>query len=743
MSTNTIAPGLISAPPSAPRDPRVDRLYDLLPAIHRMRDAERGYPLKALLRIIAEQVNVVEDDITQLCENWFIETAQDWAVPYLGDLVGHRPLAEAGSPPGAAGCQGGRILIPRREIANLIAFRRRKGTLAVLERLANDVAGWPARAVEFFKLLGWTQNINHPHLDRHRTADLRQVDALDLVGGPFDSLAHSVDVRRIDGFRTRGRYDLPSVGVFVWRLRSYSVTETPAHCAEEAGPHCFTFSVLGQDAPLYVRPRPETDPDHIAEELNLPVPVRRRAFEGRPADYYGEGRSLAIWAEGWAGFPSDRPLPVEALVAADLSGWHYAPPARHVAVDPVLGRLAFPPGQLPRKGVRVSYQYGFSTDMGGGEYSRPLIQAGGPVTLYRVGEHQPYRRIGDALRQWKHDEPRAAVIELASSGVLVEPLNIQLGRGQSLQIRAADRARAVIRLIDWQTDMPDALAIAMAPGSRLTLDGLLVTGRPVQITGTRNESGDRGAVCAAAVIIRHCTLVPGWEIDCDCEPGRPAEPSLELSNVRARVRIEHSIVGSIQVHEDEVRIDPIPVAISDSIIDATSGARQAVGAPGGGPAHATLSIRRSTVIGRVEVHAIELAENCLFNDCVNVARRQLGCLRFCYVPAGCRTPRRHRCQPDGVIAAVKARVQDPAKRAAEVAGEKVRVRPQLVSARYGTPAYAQLARGCAPEIVRGADDESEMGAFHDLFQPQREANLDVRLDEYTPAGMDVGIEFES
>jgi hypothetical protein len=756
MTTNTTMtpalPSISSAAGLTAGDPRVDRLYALLPAIHRMRDAEQGYPLKALLRIIAEQVNVVEDDIARLYENWFIETADDWAVPYIGDLVGYRPVAEAGPPSdssGGPGCAGGRVLIPRREIANLIAFRRRKGTLALLERLANDVAGWPARAVEFFKLLGWAQNINHLHLDRHRTADLRQVDALDLVDGPFDSLAHSVDVRRIDARRTRGRYDIPSVGVFVWRLKSYSVTETPAHCAEEAGPNCFTFSVLGQDAPLYVRPEPETDPTapptHIAEELNLPVPIRRRAFDRRVGDFYGAGHSLAIWADGWAGFPADRPVPVEALVPADLSGWHYAPSARHVAVDPVLGRLAFPRGQLPRKGVRVSYQYGFSADMGGGEYPRPLIQARGAVTLYRVGEHETYRRIGDALRQWKHDRPPVAVIELAASGVYVEPLNIQLGPGQSLQIRAADRARAVIRLIDWQTDMPDALAIAMAPGSRLTLDGLLVTGRPVQITGTRQESGagDRGAVCAAELIIRHCTLVPGWDIDCDCEPGRPAEPSLELTNLRARVRIEHSIVGSIQVHEDEVRIDPIPLAICDSIVDATDGARQAIGAPGGARAHVTLSVRRCTVVGIVDVHAIDLAENSIFNDCVNVARRQLGCMRFCYVPAGCRTPRRHRCQPDGVIAAVKDRVKDPTKQAAEIAGELLRVRPQLGAVRYGKPAYAQLARGCAPEIVRGADDESEMGAFHDLFQPQREANLDARLDEHTPAGMDVGIAFES
>ncbi|HWO26261.1 MAG TPA: hypothetical protein VNO30_46355 [Kofleriaceae bacterium] len=740
------------SPPAAPAaaatgDPRLDRLYTLLPAIIRMRDAERGYPLKALCQIIAEQVNVVEDDIAQLYENWFIETAEDWAVPYIGELVGYRPVAEAGSP-GSPDAAPGRVLIPRREVANLIAFRRRKGTLALLERLAADVAGWPARAVEHFKLLGWTQHVNHLHLDRHRTADLRQGEALELIDGPFDVLAHTVDVRRIGSRHTRGRYNIPSVGAFVWRLKSYSVTAMPAHCEEEAGPHCFTFSVLGQDTPLYVRPAPETDPTHIAEELNLPVPIRRRALDRRPRDYYGVDRSLAIWAEGWAGYPADRPVPAEALVTADLSSWRYAPLPGHIAVDPVLGRLVFPRGQLPKKGLRVSYHYGFAADLGGGEYPRPLIQPRGEVALYRVGEHEPYRRIGDALRRWKQDRPQRAVIELAASGVYVEPLNIHVGAGQSLQIRAADRARAVIRIIDWQTDLPDALAISMAPGSRLTLDGLLVTGRPVQITGSRHEgngegNGDRGAVCAAELVIRHCTLVPGWDIDCRCEPRRPAEPSLELTNLRARVRIEHSIVGSIQVHEDEVRIDPIPLSISDSIIDATDGARQAIGTPAAAWAHVLLTIRRSTVFGIVDVHAIDLAENSIFSNCVNVARRQIGCMRFCYVPPGCRTPRRYRCQPDGVIEAVKERETDPDQQAAARAGELLRVRPRFGSTRYGKPTYAQLGPDCAPEIVRGADDESEMGAFHDLFQPQREANLRARLDEYTPASMDVDLVIES
>jgi hypothetical protein len=182
---------------------RLDRLYTLLPVVHRTRDADQGYPLRALLRVIAEQVNIVEDDMAQLCDNWFIETAQDWAVPYLGDLVGHVPLAEAGLPADAPSCDNARVLVPRREVANTIRNRRAKGTLALLEQLAQDVSGWPARAVEYFKLLVREQHINHLYAERHRGVDLREMDALDRLGGPFESIAHSVDLRRIDSPRSR------------------------------------------------------------------------------------------------------------------------------------------------------------------------------------------------------------------------------------------------------------------------------------------------------------------------------------------------------------------------------------------------------------------------------------------------------------------------------------------------------------------------------------------------------------
>jgi hypothetical protein len=741
-----------------PPSERQDRLYELLPAIHRMRDADHGYPLQALLRVIAEQVNVVEDDITQLYENWFIETAQDWVTTYIGDLIGYRPVHEAGEPGAVSTPQGqqrNKILIPRREVANTIRYRRRKGALALLETLANDVAGWPARVVEFYKLLGWAQNVNHLQLGRAHTLNLRNGDALDLLDGPFDPQAHTVDVRQIHSRQTVGRYNIPSVGLFVWRLKVYSITKAPAYCLEEVGPHCYTFSILSNDTPLYSKPEPEPTPTHIADEVNLPTPIRRRSFEQRPERYYGPGKSIAIWVGDWARLDPDKPVPVDRLIAADLSNWQYRPPRNFVAVDPVRGRLAFPPSQLPKR-VAVSYHYAFSADLGGGEYERPLAQ---PVDhrLYRVGEAQPFRSIHQAwskwqadLQEWPTDEPQNAVIEITDSAVYVEQINLSIGAKQSVQLRAANRARPVIRLLDWHTDLPDALTVTVEPGARFTLDGLLITGRAVHIRQKEEDEGkDATAGPLALVTIRHCTLTPGWGIQNDCEPRRPAEPSLELFNARARLCIEQSIVGSIQINEDEVNTDPIPVQITDSILDATRSEREALGAPGCPVAHAVLTIRRCTVFGIVNVHAIELAENSIFTDCLNVARRQLGCMRFCYVPHGCRTPRRYHCQPDlaeeAAVEALHQIVAAPTQSEIDVARGRARLRvhPHYNSVRYGAPTYCQLAASCPVEITQGADDEAELGVFHNLYQPQRAANLRARLDEYMPAGMQAGIIFAS
>jgi len=747
--------------------PRVDRLYHLLPAIYQIRDAEQGYPLQALLRVINEQADLVEDNIAQLYENFFIETAQDWAVPYVADLVGYRPVEGAGNAGDGhtpAGRALNRVLVPRREVANSLRYRRRKGTLSLLTQLAHDIAGWPAQAVEFYRLLGWHQNINHLHRERARTVDLRQLDRAATLNGPFDTLAHTVEVRRPRSHRQPGRYNIPSVGVFLWRLKAYGLSQVPPCCLERAEAR-YSFSFLGQDTPLFNRPGPCREEGVLPGELQMPVPISRLAFSQHPERYYGAGKSLALWAEGWLGADGKTPVPLQHIVAADLSDWRYTVPHGKVAIDPELGRFAFPRRQPPKQGVRVSYHYGFSTDMGGGEYGRTLYEPsprldadGVPQALVRytvdsraqnVPADRRYATLGAALARWRADAPDDAVIELLDSNVYAEPLNISVASAQRLQIRAANRARPALRLLDYNTDRPDPLLVTLAPGAQFTLDGLLIAGRPLRIEGAApDEIGNREAQpcpamprCDGKVVIRHCTLVPGWGMDCNCEPDEPEEPSLVLVNVRAAVSITRSIVGAIQISEDEVHTDPIPVSISDSIVDATGADGVAIGTDDDAVAHALLTLRNSTVFGIVNVHAVVLAENTLFTSCVNVARRQLGCMRFCYVPPRCRTPRRYHCQPDGVVAAARERKLDPTEEAALIALESVRVVPRFTAVRYGKPGYAQLAEHCAEEICHGAEDESEMGAFHDLYQPQREANLRARLDEYTPAGYEVGMFF--
>ncbi|MGH6871409.1 MAG: hypothetical protein ACREHE_07880 [Rhizomicrobium sp.] len=723
-----------------------DRLYELLPVIHRIRDAERGYPLRALLQVIGEQVGVIEDDIAQLYENWFIETCQDWAVPYVGALIGYQPLQPASQTEACADCGGASdaeaILIPRREVANTIRYRRRKGTLGVLDDLALAVSGWPVHAVELYRHLAVSQNVNSLRLNRGRSADVRNCDALSLIGGPFDRTARNADVRRVNSAYSPGRGSVPEVGFYAWRLKPYTVTKAPAFCYEAVSPNCYLFNPLGHDTPLFANPeaaKPGDPPD-----LTVPGRLRRRAFEsrdigtGQPVSgvpyYFGDGRSVMIWAG------KSRPLDPKRIVPADLRDWTYTPTGRQVAIDVELGRLKFPEDYARRESIEVSYTYAFSADMGGGEYDRAIREPADAI-LYRVGLGQAFQTIGEAMTKWRADfegpNPNpAAIVEITDSRVYTEPLHIKLAKGQTLQLRAANKTRPVIQLLHYHTTPTNDLVIEGGDQSWFILDGLLLYGRGIQVRGD-----------ISGVAIRHSTLVPGWGVDCECNPQRPSEPSLELLDAPRCLSIESSIVGAIQIERNQRRDEPLQLRIGDSIVDATSRDLPAISASAKLCADAVAVIRRSTVIGAVETREIALAENSVFLGDVSVCRRQKGCVRFCYLPFGARTPARFECQPDMARQAVQDRFAagdfDANTRDALLAGEMLRVEPEFNSLRYGNPTYCQLATACASEIVTGADDESEMGAFHNLFQPQRAANLRARLAEFTPAGTDAGLIFVS
>jgi hypothetical protein len=91
------------------------------------------------------------------------------------------------------------------------------------------------------------------------------------------------------------------------------------------------------------------------------------------------------------------------------------------------------------------------------------------------------------------------------------------------------------------------------------------------------------------------------------------------------------------------------------------------------------------------------------------------------------------------MAAAQADGLGPVEREERVKLARQLVVPVFESTRYGTPSYPRLGPTCPAEIVRGADDESEMGALHDLYEPQRLANLRARLEQYTPARSDTAV----
>ena len=326
-------------------------LFDLLPAAHRSRDAEQGYPLRQFLTVLAEQARILEEDVEQLYDNAFVETCADWVLPYIGDLIGYRTIH------GAAAVKNRRV-----EIANTIALRRRKGTIVMLEELARDATGWPSHAKEFFQILKTNQHMNHARLFNAASPDLRRWEPLDRLGSAFDTIAHRPEVGRIP--IGEGRFNIRNIGLFLWRLRAYPVrVATAAALAGDA--RRFFFSPLGANAPLFNPPVPEGNIASLSGPLNVPEPIGRRRLADNLSDYYP--RAMLIESDG-VGVPFAN---VRACNLADAGGglWAHAPD-NVVAIDPVLGRISFPPNLAAPNTVLVTYHYGFSADMGGGTYER-------------------------------------------------------------------------------------------------------------------------------------------------------------------------------------------------------------------------------------------------------------------------------------------------------------------------------------------------------------------------------------
>ncbi len=705
-----------------------DTLLALLPAFYRERDAEVNGPLRALLGVIARQGALVAADIERLYDNAFIETCEDWVVPYIGDLLGVRALYPV---------SGTAAFGPRALVANTLRLRRRKGTALVLEELAFDTTGWRARAVEFFERVSTTQYMRHLRPHSLRTPDLRQPRPLDRSDGPFGTEAHTADIRALPA----GRYNLPNVGLFLWRLQAYPVQRATARAATTR-PGFYTFDPLGVDQPLFNRPRTEADISHLAEPINVPealhwrdlhaeLEARRQALtDGEdPDDEYfaeaGGGPVLRVWVDG-------DEIPVEHLVICDLSpiptvvpeDWRRPPasltvtarqagrpqmtfPAAGgvlVGIDPLRGRLALPSG-ITASSVEVGYAYGFPGDIGAGPFDRRP----GP------GDTDPLATLPDAGDfEVVIEIPSTATPTLASAfsspASPADAVNRVVAGKRTLLVLNTDAAEAVTPSLD----LPDShLAIQAAPGRRpvlvgdFTLQGNAST--RLSLGGLLFDGALRLQGPLRAVTLRHCSLVPTK----DGIVHSGAGTDLNLSLYRC-------LSGPINS-----QLPLAAVVLRDSLIDGDSGSL-AVDVD-----DSPLTVIACTLLGTTAAGRLE-ASNSLFDGLVSIARRQEGCVRYSYLPSKSTTPRRHRCQPDLVMSDLPA---------PEAVREAMRVTPAFTSVRFATPAYAQLTRTTAPEIRTGADNGAEMGVWNLLQQPQREANLALALDEYLRFGLEAAALF--
>jgi hypothetical protein len=705
--------------------------------------AARG-PLQSLLMLIGEQIAAVAYDLDQLYDDQFIETCADWVIPYIGDLIGYQSVK--GIAPAVDN--------PRAEVAETISLRRRKGTVLVLEQLARDVTGWSAHAVEFFRVLADTQYMNHIRHDNHYAPDLRRWQPGLYIDTGFDRTAHKVDVRRIAP--RRGRYNIQNIGIFLWSLGAYSITRAAATAAATntaTGQFCYRFSSLGMDIPLFHRAVSQGEEITApAQPVNVVDRLRRRVLcedlkRGVGAAYYGPGNSLVLSLGG-------EPVNPYQIQIANLSGddgsWANLPTTDDYAavVDPELGRIALPPTSVAATTLTVSYYYGFNGDMGGGEYARSDGADGFKVTdpawvVPFPDPRFPTRTLQDALNYAisQFSLTGAVAVEIAvGSGTLsaqdlthspTGALSVDLPAEKLLELRAADTTRPTLIIKDSLSVSGDAnstfilngFVIAadatMTPVSLPTGPAALVHVPKLRTGGTTNLLGQ--------LDVTHCTLVPGWSVGPTGNPLQGAAPSLIVEPAGVTVVGTRSILGGI-------RAAPFAtVNLTDCIVDATDPTLAAYADPDNASGGAALTLEGCTIVGKVHADLLALVSDSIFWSALASGdkapwlsglvadRKQQGCVRFSFLPYKAITPRRFKCVEQAIASPM----------------------PLFFSRRYGNPAYMKLLVSTDDSIRRGAQDCGEMGCFNFLLAPQRESDLNIRLQEYAPVGLEFGLIYQN
>lgn len=486
-----------------------DRLWQLVPAIYRALDTgvPPGAPpggtgaLRDLINRIGAQAATVRRGIDRLGENQSIETCDDWVIPYIGDLVATR-LVSCLPPPAQ-----------RIDVAKTIYYRRRAGTVGLLEELAADIVSRDARVVEFFRRLGRTRHQFDPEIGLvgdllpdqppplpmaegligrySRTpaggfADLRNVYGANNIGTAFDEFAHTADLRR--GGPATGWYNISHLGVFIWWLQAFPINgATPV--SNGAAVPCFTFDPTGRDIPLFAPSQRSSESfgEHWVSptEWQLPVAVRRSLWHAEPDHLYPDAPGPANPGAFWVGL---------------IAGGSSARLRRdQLSIHPEAGRFSFvtgvPPGQ-----ISANYCFGFPSEIGAGGYTDGILS-----TLA-----QPVHTVtitgGDNALNTALPSPAPVAtdttFEIADSMTYVVPgQTLTVANGVLAVLRGISEERPVLRDTDvdavW-TIHGNAQSNANGATTELVLQGFHVQGADLVLTGSFDT-----------VRLRMMTLDPG------------------------------------------------------------------------------------------------------------------------------------------------------------------------------------------------------------------------------------------
>lgn len=268
-------------------------LYSLLPEIYRKKDFDKK-ELERFLRIIGEQAGVLRQDMDDLWYDFFIESCHDWAVPYIGDLIGSNLVFNDAAR-------------NRVEVKNTIPWRRRKGTLGGLEDVAKGITGWDAHAVEFFDLLMWVQNSNHVRLDKPCTPDLKDIYSPEKLNSAFDTALHTADIRKPS--QQQGWYGIKNIGFFLFTKQMYRIDHASPR-GESSGPGRYTFSSTGKNIQLF--------------DLETRDAIQPLDFKKNHDEYFNMDRGMGIYCEGVpvASSKLPPPLPVRSQTKCTIAELH-------------------------------------------------------------------------------------------------------------------------------------------------------------------------------------------------------------------------------------------------------------------------------------------------------------------------------------------------------------------------------------------------------------------------------------